>query len=253
MHDIHKKYSGMELLKEAFPEPGSAEPRIPEGSNGVRPVDDEYWDRQVSDEEVEPSEWIDEKVAEEGIELLAWYSPYRYYGDKNWGIYFDERKMNGYASGIYRQVKKIRPSAKYSEVRRLVWKAVQRHEYEHCVQELVLATSVAQFGSLIQPDLDFAPFAKDLEAIATHQMILDPRVKGVSNTQILNLTMFIIGQTPMPAGYSDWNRVDIEALERNFTIYVDRYLPKNLLNNLRGKLLSTRGTIWLDVPRYRVF
>jgi hypothetical protein len=249
MNEIVGKFTGMDLLKVAFPEPGSRVPRIPEGSNGVRPFDDEYWCIPVSDEEVEPSEWIDEKVSEEGIDLLAWYNPHRYYGDTNWGIYFDERKMNAYASGIYRQVKKIRPSAKYSEVRRIVWKAVERHEYEHCVQEIVLAKSIAQFGSLMQPNLDFAPFANDLEAIATHQMILDPRVKGVSDKRILNLTMFILGQTPMPRGYSDWNRVDIEALERNFTDYVDRYLPKNLLNNLRGKLLSNRGPIWLDVPK----
>ena len=248
MNEILGKFTGMGLLKEAFPEPESREPRIPEGSNGIRPLDDEYWDRPISDEDVETSEWVDSEVAAKGIDVLAWYSPYRYYGDINWGISFDEYKMNAYASGIFRQVKKIRPSATYSEVRKIVWRAVERHEYEHCVQELVLATARSQFA-FIPSDLDFTPFSSDLEAIATHQEILDPRVRGVSEKQLLNLTIFILGQSPMPAGYAEWNRVDIENLESNFINAVDHYLPKKLLKNLRSKLLSNRGPIWLDVPK----
>ena len=248
MTEIIKKLNGIELLQEAFPEPGSKEPHVPEGYNGVRPFDDDFWDHPISDEDVETSDWVDSEVAEKGLHVLAWYNPYRFFGDKNWGIYFDEHKMNAYASGIYRQVKKIRPSATYSEVRRIVWRAVERHEYEHCVQELVLATARSQFA-LIPSDLDFTPFSSDLEAIATHQEILDPRVRGVSEKQLLNLTMFILGQSPMPAGYADWNRVDIENLESKFINAVDHYLPKKLLKTLRSKLLSNRGPMWLDVPK----
>jgi hypothetical protein len=251
MNEILGKFTGIGLLKEAFPEPESREPRIPEGSNGIRPIYDEYWNRPISDEDVETSEWVESEVAAEGIDVLAWYSPYRYYGEINWGISFDEQKMNAYASGIYRQVKKVRPSATYSEVRRIVWETVERHEYEHCVQELVLATAISQ-DSLVSPDFDFSPFASDLEAIATHQEILDPRVKGVSEKQLLNLTMFILGQSPMPPGYSDWNRVDMEALETKFINSVDRYLPKKLLRTLRSKLLNNRGPVWLDVPKWLV-
>ena len=251
MIETLKGKTGMELLKEAFPEPGSQEPRETESRNGVRPFDDDFWNGPISDEDAEVSDWVDREVREKGIEALAWYNPYRFYGEKYWGIYFDEQKMNAYAAGIYRQVKKIRPSATYSEVRRIVWKAVERHEYEHCVQELVLASGIIH-GALVPPDLSCSPIASELEAIATHQEILDPSVRDVSDKQLLNLTMFIMGQSPMPSGYADWNRVDIENLENKFINLVDRYLPKKLLKTLRSKLLSTRGAVWLEVPKWLV-
>lgn len=193
------------------------------------------------------------EVAAKGWDILAYYIPYSIGGEDSWGIYFRLDRIENFVSAVYMDALKLHSGAKLKVVREVIWKAIERHELEHCVQELGYCDAVLSGVAL---DKDYGTVlnecSDEFEAAATFYEFMDSKFPAGNSSRIsAQLSLDILRRQPLPGGYSDWNTNPIEVTESNAS---QKYAKTAVsLNPLRSLLIEKprNSTPWLKVPRYR--
>jgi hypothetical protein len=87
-----------------------------------------------------------------GVELIAIYRPFHYYGPDDWGVLFSERNLVHYVDGIYWLLRRSFPPISWSYTLKVVTYAVARHEFTHYLAELeALSTELKRGGQVYIP------------------------------------------------------------------------------------------------------
>ena len=190
-----------------------------------------------------------ERVA---IDLLAWYQPYSDYGPNDWGIYFDEEKMNGYARDLYRVAKAVRSDISPKLVHSLVWDEVLRHEIEHCVQELTASSLSLLFTPIHKSSLEiYRQDPSSFEALATHFQHTHAAYRTKRDAPgEMNFAKTASAGATKPAGYNNWNRIDVPITESG--LYEGNKFSDvhKIANQLRGNLKKPILNPYLDIPKF---
>ena len=194
------------------------------------------------------------KIGERGIDTIAWYLPYRFYGDKAWGIYFDSFAMTRLSIEIATLARRIDPAITNTQSRKLLYAEVMRHEIEHAIQELLLAKSLNE-GTIDVPRAKAADFSQKRsyrETIASHFEHLDNLhgIRGISQREI-NILRHVIETLGEPPVYADWRYKSIADLDMRYERELGVVSPnQELSNEVRELVGGKRNSKYLDIPAY---
>lgn len=265
---------GMDLLKTAFPEPLDLMNRVSDGDGSLEMLESAhkiikfpptFADSDFEDIVDEPDD-VDKSarsqsgkrpepklISKPAPHVLAWYQPYHSYGPKQWGIYFRVEAMQGYCEDLYKSAKVFRSGIKRTDVYNTVWRQVLRHEFEHCIQELVVAESICE-GTLKASDLYQIPRIREItEALATHyeltDFVTDTRIAGRSTS---GWTTFIASRASMPQGYEDWDKLDLDNEDRLYAESHQHPRPESAALDLRIRSNGKHKSKFITVPIYLV-
>lgn len=266
--------AGMDLLKTAFPERLDLLNRASDGDGSLEMLEsahkvskfpptftqsdfEDLVDESIDLEESSRSESGNRPepvlTAKPEPHVLAWYQPYHSYGPKQWGIYFRVEAMQGYCENLYKAARVFRSSIPRADVYNTVWRQVLRHEFEHCIQELVIAESICE-GALNSTDLYRIPRIREItEALATHYELTD----FVTDTKIAvrssaGWTTFIASRASMPQGYEDWDKLDLDNEDRIYAESHQHPRPESAALDLRNKSNGKHKSKFISVPIYLV-
>jgi hypothetical protein len=264
----------MDLLRTAFPEPldlmnsvldGDGALEVHESAHRItkfpptfkdtdfegifdEPLDSDQSARSESGKRPEPKQ-----LSKPVPHILAWYQPYHSYGPKRWGIYFRVEAMQNYCEDIYKSAKVFRSGITRSDVYNTVWRQVLRHEFEHCIQELVIAESICE-GSLTASNLYRIPRSRLItEALATHfeltDFVTDEKIVGRSSSA---WTTFTASRASMPQGYGDWDKLDIDNEDHHYAGRYQHPRPETASLDLRIRSNGKHKSKFISVPIYLV-
>jgi len=192
-----------------------------------------------------------------GLHEIAWYLPYRRYGQARWGIWFDAFAMTRLSMEVATIARLINPGITNSESQKVVYASVMRHEIEHAIQELLLAKSV-QANDFNLADLTNAPFnvpGSYRETIASHFEHLDS-LSGLSKIQTsrVNLIRHALQGMAAPPVYDAWRSTSIQHLDNTYES--DLGVVENLgtISGEERRLVNGRSkSSYIDIPVYLWF
>jgi hypothetical protein len=193
-------------------------------------------------------------IRERGIDAIAWYLPYRFYGDKAWGIYFDSFAMTRLSIEIGTLARRIDAAITNTQSRKVLYAEVMRHEIEHAIQELLLAKSLSA-GTIDVPRAKAAEFSQNRsyrETIASHFEHLDTLqgIRGISQREI-NILRHVIETLGEPPVYEDWRSKSIVDLDIRYEQDLGVVSHnQELSNEVRELVGGKRKSKYLDIPTY---
>ena len=197
---------------------------------------------------------VTREIQERGIHAIAWYLPYRFYGEKAWGIYFDSFAMNRLSIEIATIARQIDPSITNTQARKVLYAEVMRHEIEHAIQEILLAKSL-QAGTIDVSRAMAADFSKKgsyRETIASHFEHLEA-LQGVRGVDVRrqNILRHVIETTGEPPVYSAWRHESISYLDGRYETELGVTLPtQELSNEVRSLIGGKIRSKYIDIPAY---
>jgi hypothetical protein len=222
------------------------------GKSKFGPKDVGKFPEHLDQENVTPE--VAEVIRESSIDAIAWYLPYRFYGEQAWGIYFDSFAMTRLSIEIATIARQIDPSITNTQARKVLYAEVMRHEIEHAIQELLLAKSL-QSGTIDVAKAHAADFSKKRsyrETIASHFEHMDTlqSVRGVDqrSQNIIRHVIEAIGEPPV---YREWRQESIASLDSRYETELGVTLPKQELSNeVRALVGGKRSSKYIDIPAY---
>ena len=77
------------------------------------------------------------RIQKEGIEALAWYSPWHSFSEETWGIYFDAQKLDDHGLLLHSELKKHQCATQFANA--MAFGSVYAHELFHAKVEAALS------------------------------------------------------------------------------------------------------------------
>lgn len=197
---------------------------------------------------------VSEIIRTRGIHAIAWYLPYRFYGEHNWGIYFDSIAMTRLSIEIATIARTLEPNITNTQARKVLYAEVMRHEIEHAIQELILAKSL-EAGTIDVARVKSASFSQKRsyrETTASHFEHMDMlQSVGTVNKRHVNIIRHVIESQGEPPVYCEWRSRSIIDLdlqyERELGVAPQNQGLSNVMRDLvGGKPISK----YLDIPTY---
>jgi len=222
------------------------------GKSKFGPKDTGKFPESIDTENMPPE--VSREIQERGIHAIAWYLPYRFYGEKAWGIYFDSFAMTRLSIEIATLARGIDPSITNTEARKVLYAEVMRHEIEHAIQEILLAKSL-QAGAIDVGRAKVADFSKKgsyRETIASHFEHLESLqgVRGVDKRS-QNIIRHVSESLGEPSVYRDWRNVSIAELDNRYERELGVSSPnQDLSKEVRGLVGGRIQSKYIDIPAY---
>jgi len=197
---------------------------------------------------------VSREIQERGIHAIAWYLPYRFYGAKAWGIYFDSYAMTRLSIETGTIARQIDPTITNTQARKVLYAEVMRHELEHAIQEVLLAKSL-KAGTIDVPKAVVAKFSKKgsyRETIAAHFEHLDPlqSVRGI-DLRRQNVLRYVIERIGQPPVYCEWKHKSIADLDGYYETELGVTSPRQELSNeVRSLVGGKPRSKYIDIPVY---
>lgn len=254
--------SGNMLLERVFaneiePLMGEVQPPFhPAESPGLRK-------RHPANPYMAPLDWLDFEDYEPEISspgnqtnishTIAWYLPFRFYGPKFWGIYFDKVAMHRLGKEIATQARRVLPDFSNSTSINLLYSYVFRHELEHAIQEIVMATAIDE-GAITHVQLNNLAISRPgsyRETIATQAEMLDFQEKSRIPLEHRRMFHHVYSSLPLHPPYSDWQGRDAEGLAREMDFDLNFMLFDESQSKLYRSVIRRKSkSKFLDIPVY---
>ena len=189
-----------------------------------------------------------------GIDAIAWYLPFRVYGETNWGIYFDSFAMSRFAMEVATKCRKLNSAITNSVVQQVLYASVLRHELEHAIQELALATQI-KAGTISTGQIRSASFSRPgsyRETIASHLEHFDPLV-GVSGMSVrdINIVRHVLREFPSQGPYGQWRNETLDSLDYRYEFDLGRtHDLGELSSELRREIGGRSSSKFIEIPVY---
>jgi hypothetical protein len=208
-----------------------------------------------------PLEWLDYEDYEPDISspsksleishAIAWYLPFRYYGAKYWGIYFDKIAMHRLGKEIATSARRVLPEFSNSVGINLLYSYVFRHELEHAIQEIVMATAIDE-GGVSRAQLNGLAISRPgsyRETLATQAEMLDFQEKTRVPAGQRRLFHHIYTSLPLHPPYSGWKNADSEVLARELDFDLNFGLfDESQTERFRSVIGRKAKSKYLDIP-----
>jgi len=200
---------------------------------------------------------IEEISRGNGIHAIAWYLPYRVFGPKKWGIYFDVFAMASLGREVATKARKINSAIGNSESLRVLYASVLRHEIEHAIQELLFAKALRDgyIGLQELPSKNFSRPMSYRETIASHFEHLDEllTIKGIYGSKTM-LIRKMLQDVPSPKIYDDWKGSEIQSLDSQYERELNFPASQVEMSDRERSLLAGRArSSYIDIPVYEWF
>jgi len=195
-----------------------------------------------------------DEIAEKGIHAIAWYLPYRIFGEKRWGIYFDTFAMNRLSFEIGTIARQLDHSISNTSARKVLYAEVMRHELEHAVQELLIAKALKN-KSITRASVKSANFSKKgsyREVIASHFEHFD-KLEGLrgEDGRHVEILRFVMKNHHKPGVYNRWRSESIESLDSTYEIDLGILANIGEASSTERKLFGgKRSSKYIDIPTY---
>ena len=194
---------------------------------------------------------VEELVGRHGIDILAWYQPYRAFGEENWGVYFDVAKIEKLCIAIWVRNAGARSSIHFENLFAFVIHKIARHELEHAHQELQLAEAVSMgLSDANKPPSIFKSSGTFRETLATQSEMFESNEFFPRQSKYLEeFWSHVWRRRNLPVPYNDFGTRDRGALLDDFAKTIGHTSQQNMTDYsllTKGKLRSR----FVDIPLY---
>jgi len=193
-----------------------------------------------------------ERVASQGIDILAWYCPYSSHG-KYWGIYFDVEAIDSYAKFLHRQLIQYGAIIHFGTTIKFLYEAISRHELEHFNIELASAMMIVEEKASRDSYKTFsnsANFKYLSEVNATFMEFFDRSSQKGMKLTAQSVFYFLYMNQSLPSPYSSWRDLDLSSVSLMLEEIFGTPGFRDKLNTARELTGFNGRSKFVRVPKY---